>query len=492
MSAKSGRAPFSPHISPEGAPLSHDTRYGQASHGTYINHLDRRTYIRRCCQTMGVDYCKMAKEYRVFLSCVSSEFEGARARVKEDLETRGLTVLSQATFRREKGTANLLSQLHDCIRGCNAVVCFRGARSGEWPSATAAAPFADMLPEGMTRASYTQWEFFFARHYEREIFTFRSNGDYRPDRPDGPNSPDIPGLQRQFLDHLGEEASDLTPRFGSVSDLRIEVLKLDWLNLVDSASTGKIVRLLVFPLLFLFANLVSHFTGGYTVLDLARPDVWLMMTARPGMAYLITENSGNTLLLLKKNPGPDARMTLDVPKAFDSGANGCMSDPPVGAIGFDEVPRPCQYDAPRQHYQITADSKEMKSGEAFWMFRLHKDGNNSKIGAATQQDDKLVPEWFIKYRDEEPWGPCIAMTAVSNCFDLSRSLDKDSHRLITWGATPEEKKMYYGQLDLNSHYEDASDKIHMIELLMTFLFSTFITIIADDLFRHRSRPSPAT
>jgi hypothetical protein len=59
--------------------------------------------------------------------------------------------------------------LHDSISECTAVVCVMGERSGCFPTAAKAEPFAYILPSGFSDASYTQWEFFFARHHQRRL-----------------------------------------------------------------------------------------------------------------------------------------------------------------------------------------------------------------------------------------------------------------------------------------------------------------------------------
>jgi hypothetical protein len=56
-----------------------------------------------------------------------------------------------------------MAKLHDYIRDCAAVVCVVGRRSGAAPPEAAARPFAHLLPAALGSASYTQWEFFFAR-----------------------------------------------------------------------------------------------------------------------------------------------------------------------------------------------------------------------------------------------------------------------------------------------------------------------------------------
>src|SRR5215472_3584237 len=109
----------------------------------------------------------MAQDFRVFLSAVTSEFGKARDAIANDLQARDLQLRVQRNFGQEPGADTLLRLLHDYIRDCDAVVCVIGTRSGARPSRAEAAPFADLLPPGITEASYTQWEFCFARAYKR-------------------------------------------------------------------------------------------------------------------------------------------------------------------------------------------------------------------------------------------------------------------------------------------------------------------------------------
>ena len=123
----------------------------------------------------------MPAEFRVFLSAVTSEFGAARGAVAADLRSRGTLVRVQSDFRQEAASDTTLKKLHDYIRDCSAVVCLIGTRSGACPPPFAAAPFQDMLPMGISEASYTQWEFFFARHYKRRLSIYIANPDYIPD-----------------------------------------------------------------------------------------------------------------------------------------------------------------------------------------------------------------------------------------------------------------------------------------------------------------------
>jgi hypothetical protein len=165
----------------------------------------------------------MAAEFRVFLSAVTSEFGTARDAVANDLQARDLQLRVQRSFRQEPGADTLLRLLHDYIRDCSAVVCVIGRRSGGCPPPAAAA-FAHMLPPGISEASYTQWEFFFARAHKRRLSLYLAEPDYGPDEPTGN---DFPGLQEAFIGHIKAEGLHRVP-FSNRDQLRAEVLKEPW------------------------------------------------------------------------------------------------------------------------------------------------------------------------------------------------------------------------------------------------------------------------
>ena len=108
-------------------------------------------------------------QFRIFLSAVTSEFGRARDAVAADLRSREALLRVQSDFRQEAGSDTTLKKLHDYIRDCSAVVCVIGKRSGALPLPKATEPFAHLLPSGIAKASYTQWEFFFARHFKRRL-----------------------------------------------------------------------------------------------------------------------------------------------------------------------------------------------------------------------------------------------------------------------------------------------------------------------------------
>jgi tetratricopeptide (TPR) repeat protein len=115
-------------------------------------------------------------------------------------------------------------------------VCVIGKRSGALPPSKAAEPFAHMLPSGITRASYTQWEFFFARHFKRRLSIYIAKDGYQPDlaAPTGDN----PELQRAFCDHITEQGLDRS-YFANEDQLARAVLKEDW----PKKRTGKPIAL---------------------------------------------------------------------------------------------------------------------------------------------------------------------------------------------------------------------------------------------------------
>ena len=168
----------------------------------------------------------MPAEFRVFLSAVTSEFGAARDAVAADLRSRGTLVRVQSDFRQEAASDTTLKKLHDYIRDCSAVVCLIGTRSGACPPPFAAAPFQDMLPMGISEASYTQWEFFFARHYKRRLSIYIANPDYIPDQSIATGE-DRPELQQALVRHVVEQGLDRS-YFSNIDQLARAVLREDW------------------------------------------------------------------------------------------------------------------------------------------------------------------------------------------------------------------------------------------------------------------------
>jgi tetratricopeptide (TPR) repeat protein len=166
-------------------------------------------------------------QFRIFISAVTSEFGRARDAVAADLRAREALLRVQSDFRQEAGSDTTLRKLHDYIRDCSAVVCIIGKRSGALPTPKEAAPFAHMLPGGTAKASYTQWEFFLARHFRRRLSIYIATDDYQPDLA-APAGEDDPGLQRTFCDHIVKENGLDRSYFANEDQLARAVLKEDW------------------------------------------------------------------------------------------------------------------------------------------------------------------------------------------------------------------------------------------------------------------------
>src|SRR5439155_9506421 len=167
-----------------------------------------------------------APTFRVFISAVTSEFGKARSSVASDLRARGIEVKVQDDFRQEAGAGPTLRKLPDYLRDCDAVVCLIGRRCGAAPPEAAAEPFLSLLPAGISQASYTQWEFYFARHYRKRLSLYLANDDYVPDRAE-PSGPDAPELQTPFIAHVEEQGLDRS-QFSTVDQLCRGVLREDW------------------------------------------------------------------------------------------------------------------------------------------------------------------------------------------------------------------------------------------------------------------------
>src|SRR5262249_8681604 len=143
-------------------------------------------------------------EFRIFHSAVSSEFGKARDAVAADLRTREAVLRVQSDFRQGAGSDTTLGKVHDYIRDCSAGLGIVGKRSGTLPPPKAAEPFAHMLSSGIAKASFTQWEFFFARHFKRRLSIYIAKDNYQPDLAE-PTGEDDPELQRAFRDHIVNE-----------------------------------------------------------------------------------------------------------------------------------------------------------------------------------------------------------------------------------------------------------------------------------------------
>jgi hypothetical protein len=149
-----------------------------------------------------------------------------RSAVASDLRSRGLSVKVQEDFRLEAGADTLLRKLHNYIHNCSAVVCIIGDRAGVGPTQTEAAPFLYLLPPGITQASYTQWEFFLARHFRRNLYLYLAE-NYNPDGP--ASDTDDSNLQQAYVQHIERLGLD-RQSFATDDELGRKILREDWIN----------------------------------------------------------------------------------------------------------------------------------------------------------------------------------------------------------------------------------------------------------------------
>jgi hypothetical protein len=211
------------------------------------------------------------QEFRVFLSAVSSEFETARNEMAKDFRSRNMLVRDQDIFRQEAGADTVLRLLHNYIAKCTAVVCVMGERSGSFPTAAEARPFAHILPPGFSEASYTEWEFFIARHYQRRLSIYLASNDYEPDRVGNPD--DRPDQQTKFLNYVRQLGLYRT-EFSGYQELCRRVANEDW--------PPKVLRR---PRNLPYASLGSLFKGRDEFLDRLR--VSLAKTTKDGHAAAV-------------------------------------------------------------------------------------------------------------------------------------------------------------------------------------------------------------
>jgi tetratricopeptide (TPR) repeat protein len=165
---------------------------------------------------------KTGTRLRIFISAVTSEFGDARDALAGDLRARDHEVTIQSDFQQNPDSETLLGALAKYIRDCHAVICIVGKRAGACPPPRAAEEFPKVLPADLKEASYTQWEFFFARHFKRRPYVYIAREDYTPDQSLPPS--DRTALQDAFRDRLKAENVHYGP-FSNIDQLARAVLK---------------------------------------------------------------------------------------------------------------------------------------------------------------------------------------------------------------------------------------------------------------------------
>ncbi len=168
------------------------------------------------------------KSNRVFISCVSNEFEmpgsrfpGCRSSLRSYLTRANCEVKTEEDFRQE-GKLLTVARLDDDIRNCAAVLHLVGADPGATPDAREVTEYLQAEPNFLekysdlraklgdcSRLTYTQWEAFFALHHGVDLFIYATE--------------DAATGQKEHLDHL-RSVSKFLRRFTDPADIHGQLI----------------------------------------------------------------------------------------------------------------------------------------------------------------------------------------------------------------------------------------------------------------------------
>ncbi|MCA8995082.1 MAG: hypothetical protein KDA88_24110 [Planctomycetaceae bacterium] len=179
---------------------------------------------------------------RVFISCVSDEFEkpsapypGFRSALRDYLTQADCEVKVQEQFRQE-GSLDTVEKLAGYIKTCKAVIHLLGEMSGSIAHPQAVAAFLKDNPDFLAKypelrtelgncsdLTYTQWEAFLALHYGVDLFVYVTK------KGQGAQKPHLDRLKlaRKYADEIKSD-TDLLGRL--IGDLR---------KIVESNSQGQ-------------------------------------------------------------------------------------------------------------------------------------------------------------------------------------------------------------------------------------------------------------
>jgi tetratricopeptide (TPR) repeat protein len=169
----------------------------------------------------------MTTAVRVFLSAATEDMGVHRREIAQVLRRKGCRVKVQEELNA--GPDTLLGKLRECVEGCEAFVGIVGCACGSGPPAgSVPEELQRLLPGGISRASYTQWEYFIAESAGMPRYVFLAPGGPRPDL-------DPDGLQAKFIKYLRGTNKD-SQRFSGIDDLKLEVALLKDLGTGTPAS----------------------------------------------------------------------------------------------------------------------------------------------------------------------------------------------------------------------------------------------------------------
>lgn len=173
------------------------------------------------------------RPFHIFISRVSGEFGTVADGLAADLRSKGIVGKLQVDFRQEPDAETTLDKLEQYVREADAVIALIGQRSGAYPPDAAAAKWAHVLPSGVERASYSQWEVHFARHYRRRLSIYfgfdhaKEVAHYTAENPPNPNAEDLAG-QEEYALWLTKTLGIDRNYFSGEDNLCRQVLKEAW------------------------------------------------------------------------------------------------------------------------------------------------------------------------------------------------------------------------------------------------------------------------
>jgi hypothetical protein len=168
---------------------------------------------------------------KIFLSAVTGELGRYREELHRALLRKKLQPRTQENFR--PGTATLLEFLRDEIRECDRVILLIGERCGSFPTDNELKAIGSIdefnrycAATGQSRASYSQWEFFLARHLDKPIQVFFTGKDFVPKEKNS-EATDLQACQKTYRDwivRLGLARSTISTSEKLIEDVLVDDL----------------------------------------------------------------------------------------------------------------------------------------------------------------------------------------------------------------------------------------------------------------------------
>lgn len=329
---------------------------------------------------------------KVFISAVTSEFGRARDLLANGMQSRPIEVRVQRSFVHEHGAETLLDQLHGYIAGADRVVAIVGRYSGTFPEEAEIRPaYRALLPQGMTRASYTQWEVIFGLHYHPGSTKIHiAAADYQADAA-APG--DDLANQAALLAHISAKGLLRRP-FSNADQLRANVLEERWPEPISHR-----------PKNLPFSSIGARFIGRedfMSALDqtfhgstraVAIYGMGGLGKTRTAIEYTLSRENQFTALLFLSAKSPDA-----IEAGLAALVGPLMLDLPEQAVT-------------EQHRQAAAAVRWLQ-GHAGWLLLLDNVDNEVAAKAAEDLVAKLSGGQVLITTRIDAWGPQVEVLSL--------------------------------------------------------------------------------